>query len=727
MIPVLSPLLAKSAGGPAATLAGHLAATAGSASALCDASLAEQLAAFGLPGKTWTSRAYRILLAAALWHDLGKANDHFLRMLGGQRDIRQGLRHETVSLLLALHPILTDWLRTAFGSDEEWHLFLWAIAGHHRKNWRDFPPDGSGPRLTVHTAHPDFAACLVQVAGALQLPPPPALPADLVLSLASAGVPRELQGYFRRAELFFDGLPVDWRRFAALLKASLIAADVASSSQVRPGTPDSVTSLSRVASPADLESVAEIKLAGHAPREFQLEVATAPGRILLVEAGCGTGKTVAAYLRAARHPLFQGRRLFFCYPTTGTATQGYRDYLFDSDRKEPRPGSSLFHSRAAIDSRLILGQPEDPADEHLARLTALSLWDTPVTVCTVDTVLGLLQNQRAGHYLWPAIARGAFVFDEIHSYDDQLFGTLLRFLRDLPGLPVLLMTASLPTPRLDAIRHVLERSGEALRVISGPVDIETTARYLQTTGDPAPALRALHVSNTVARCMARAEELKAAGYDPLVYHSRFKYRDRVQRHAALVDAFRSSGPAVACTTQVCEMSLDLSARLLVTDLAPIPALIQRLGRLNRHDPREPLPFHVLDLDGHLPYSVAELDLAHQWLAALGPGPLSQRDLAAAWEELSAGPLNLESHLCNWLDGGPLTLPATLREGSPNLTVLMEEDLAEARRHPERLPELLIPMPPRGGLEMYHGFYSVAPVGSIDYDPLIGARWITAHS
>ena len=731
MSAVASQLMAKSTGrlttptGPA-TLPGHLAATADSMTAIGDASLGSQLRAFQLPPETWEPVARRILTAAALWHDLGKANDHFLRMLAGQRQPPQGLRHEAVSLLLALHPALREWLRPAFSGDEEWHLFLWAVSGHHRKDWLNLPPEGSGTTLTVYTSHPDFASCLTQVAAALDFLPPPALPGDHALNLLTSGAPAALSSYFRKAALFFEELPADWRKFAALLKASLIAADVAASSQITPGKPNPIASLSRVAIPAHLEAIAATKLGANSPREFQLAVANTPGRVVLVEAGCGTGKTLAAYLRAARHPDWRERRLCFCYPTTGTATEGFRGYLFDSDTREPSPGAALFHSRSAIDSALILGQPGDDDGEPLARASALDLWDTPITVCTVDTVLGLLQNQRAGHYLWPAIANGAFVFDEIHAYDDQLFGTLLRFLRDLRGLPVLLMTASLPAPRLDAIRHVLAHCGETLPIISGPVEIETIPRYLHPTESPQPSPRTLHVSNTVARCMAAARSVQAAGHTPLVYHSRFKYRDRVERHKAVIAGFdpKTPAPAHACTTQVCEMSLDLSARLLITDLAPIPALIQRLGRLNRHDPRGPLPFQVIEPGGHLPYSAAELDLARQWLAALGSRPLSQQDLISAWETLPAAALDLSQHTCSWLDGGPLTLPATVREGAANLTLLMEEDLAEARAHPAKLAELLLPMPPHRDSPSWsrHRFIPIAPAGSLDYDEYFGAAW-----
>src|SRR5439155_18622627 len=112
-----------------------------------------------------------------------------------------------------------------------------------------------------------------------------------------------------------------------------------------------------------------------------------------------------------------------------------------------------------------------------ARLDALRAWKTPVVACSVDTVLGLVQNNRRGLFGWPALAQAAFVFDEIHAYDDRLFGALLRFLRDLPGLPVLLMTASLPTARLTALQQCVAERGVQLSIIEGPADLEGRLRY----------------------------------------------------------------------------------------------------------------------------------------------------------------------------------------------------------------------------------------------------------
>ena len=190
----------------------------------------------------------------------------------------------------------------------------------------------------------------------------------------------------------------------------------------------------------------------------------------------------------------------------------------------------------------------------------------------------------------------------------------------------------------------------------------------------------LWVCNTVGRVMDAAQ--RAADLAPMLYHSRFKYEDRVARHQAVIQAFRRAGPVLAICSQVAEMSLDLSADLLVTDLAPVPAMIQRLGRLNRRakegDPTK--PFVVVEPDNPLPYTAGDLKLAQQWLSRLADDGVSQRELSQAWEKTAEEPPTAVASA--WLDGGPCTTVSELRESSPGITVLMEEDVPRVKSRPE---------------------------------------------
>jgi CRISPR-associated endonuclease/helicase Cas3 len=167
----------------------------------------------------------------------------------------------------------------------------------------------------------------------------------------------------------------------------------------------------------------------------------------------------------------------------------------------------------------------------------------------------------------------------------------------------------------------------------------------------------------------------------------------VERHREVIEAFRQAGPVLAFTTQVAEMSLDLSADLLVTQLATIAALIQRLGRLNRRATADdPWPFIVYGLEfdarSTAPYEADELNEAKAWLELLGMDGLSQRALATAWKprpESSGKPVS-----CAWLDGGYETRARPLRQGSPGIEIILPEDV-DAVRSGGKPEEFRIPM------------------------------------
>ena len=79
---------------------------------------------------------------------------------------------------------------------------------------------------------------------------------------------------------------------------------------------------------------------------FQLKVAETTHKTVLVEAGCGAGKTLAAYKWAAGTA--KNKKLFFCYPTTATASEGFSNYLYD-----PGFEALLVHSKVEIDYCLL--------------------------------------------------------------------------------------------------------------------------------------------------------------------------------------------------------------------------------------------------------------------------------------------------------------------------------------------------------------------------------------
>ncbi len=637
-----------------------------------------------------------IVRANAWIQDLGKANSHTQEMLTSNPQIHQLLRHEVLSgLLVWFEPGLRKWLSPLA---ESLPVAVWGAMGHHRKFDERTRPGQSSP-ADVYLSHPNVRTILSWMADDLKLETPPMFAEDLVVGrtnrddcdIAAQGFIDQLIGEFEDLEPGFED-PLK-RRFIALVKGIGIAADVAASAcgpYIERGTIPSVAefiqqNLSGVGldecdfsalinqwawehSDCTVEQTnPNVLPPGFVVRPFQTAVATSKAYLTLATAGCGSGKSLAAYLwgqtwchRLAREGV-NNFRFMVCLPTTGTATEHFKDYALESGIDV-----SLSHSRASVDLSTIAEtalQEEAEGDAAAAaravlnserdKIDSLRLWGTPLVVATADSVLGLMANARRGIYGLPAIMSSAVVFDEIHAYDDQMFGHLLMFIKHFPRLPVLLMTASLPQSRVRALQAVRPD----LHVEPGPTDYELLERYAfspstdeQTVAD---AIRSCLNENGKVLWVRNRVELANETYRECrrefpqsyvnVYHSRLRYKDRSRRHRQVIDHFRKAGrPAILVTTQVAEMSLDLSADLLVTDVAPVPALIQRLGRLNRRSTPEkkqppksafirPLPSE--SRNPFLPYEKDEISIAASWIESLMKlqRPLNQRDLAQAFE------------------------------------------------------------------------------------------------
>ena len=237
-------------------------------------------------------------------------------------------------------------------------------------------------------------------------------------------------------------------------------------------------------------------------------------------------------------------------------------------------------------------------------------------------MLALVRNNRRGLYNSPAILTASFVFDELHAYDSRMFEAVITLIKALPGASFLLMTASLPKARKDFLLKHLK-----VEEVPPPIELEEIPRYnfQRVSKDEAFEIakaavmekkRVLWICNTVARTQRVLEGLQAENVAVRTYHSRFKYKDRVRQHRKVVRWFRQEKRRwgiVAVTTQVAEMSLDLDADILISEVAPIPALIQRLGRLNRRVTPEnlgsPRMAYFLKPESSLPYKDDELELA----------------------------------------------------------------------------------------------------------------------
>jgi CRISPR-associated endonuclease/helicase Cas3 len=691
----------------------------------------------------------RTLLTDGWMQDLGKANSHFLEMLFSSDRFPQLLRHETISgILTFLDERFCDWLEPL---GELKIIAVWGAIGHHRKFDHDTKADPLCSPLTVYLTHPDLKTILEEMAQDLELDPPPTFESDLLVApnkddscdLPARESVRDLKDEFRDFEKQFQD--EESRRFIALVKAFGIAADIAASAIAKQGKSAQLYSLSKFVdealaiglTPTNLEELIKERKARSGIStllNFQERVAESTSYLTLAEAGCGSGKSLAAYLWAKRwceQLMEEGRtniRMFFCLPTTGTTTEHFKDYALESGIEDVQ----LVHSRASVDLQTMMQtavQEEAEADDATKavqqalkaehdKIEALSLWSTPLAVTTADTVLGLMANSRRGVCSIPAIMQSMIVFDEIHAFDEELFGHLLVFLKNFPKLPVLLMTASLPEER----RKAIETVRNDLQPIPGPPDRETLPRYLieypttqevawervqqcVTQLDENNQGKVLWVCNRVdwANRLYHLARNNFPEIPVYVYHSRLRYKDRSKRHRQVIDKFKQQNqPVILIATQVAEMSLDLSADLLITDIAPVPALIQRMGRLNRRatpeNPGQPKSALICPLSAQgknpkhnwienlteydaKPYEVKDLQTAEKWIQKLLNlnQPLSQKHLSDGFADPDISnpkEFNMEKaeeRAC-FFSGLWRTRPGMTRGEGHTISVILQQDL-----------------------------------------------------
>jgi CRISPR-associated endonuclease/helicase Cas3 len=423
--------------------------------------------------------------------------------------------------------------------------------------------------------------------------------------------------------------------------------------------------------------------------EFQDRCELLPDRSLLT-APCGSGKTLAAWRWIASRLI--GRkvaRVIFLYPTRATATEGFRDYVSWA----PESDAALMHGTAEYDLQGMFENPDDPRHDSRfeveQRLFALGFWTRSMFSATVDQFLAFLQYSYGAVCMLPVLADSVVVIDEVHSFDHGMFSALKQFLTNF-DVPVLCMTATL----LEQHRNQLtaecglrepegERPEDLRRVAEAPryrverLDDENavTQRVREALGQ---GKRVLWVMNQVKRAQDKARELASAFprkarlfVAPCVplfcYHSRFCLTDRRDRHQEVVRAFQGETKAVlALCTQVCEMSLDLDADLLVTERAPITSLIQRMGRCNR---KSKLPLASLGEvlvyrpPDDRPYSRDVLLGLDKFLERLTSwGTVSQAQLEEALRHAPEPP-QVGDKACRFIESGPyaLTREETFRD------------------------------------------------------------------
>jgi CRISPR-associated endonuclease/helicase Cas3 len=387
------------------------------------------------------------------------------------------------------------------------------------------------------------------------------------------------------------------------------------------------------------------------PRELQkaaiasTQTLTAPC-LVLVEASMGEGKTEAA-LYLADHLQHQAATGGFYI---GLPTQATSNAMWNRVRKflgqrypEEMVNLTLSHSAAALQDdyqssicRLDQVYDEDgkvvAGEWHTARKRTLL---SPYGVGTIDQALmGAVRSKHQFVRLF-GLAGRVVILDEIHAYDLYTSTLLERFLEWLAllGSPVIALSATLPTetrcrlvnayakgcgceePEMPVAEYprltVFAPQGLTVTPFKASPHV-TRSLNLQWVQDKewAEALReklsdggcATVICSTVGRAQEVFQRLQSLfAKDELgLFHGRFLFidRDRIEKDCIAKfgkpNASKRPDRYVLVSTQVIEQSLDLDFDLMISDIAPVDLLLQRSGRLHRHEERKDRPEKLKD-------------------------------------------------------------------------------------------------------------------------------------
>ncbi len=426
--------------------------------------------------------------------------------------------------------------------------------------------------------------------------------------------------------------------------------------------------------------------------------------LLLVEAPMGEGKTELAFLAHLRlQAANRHRGLYVALPTQATGNALFSralTFLHGFAANTPLD-VQLVHGGAALNEQVLaLRGIHGVAGEDVASSAWFSQRRRPLLspygVGTVDQALFATLNVKH-HFvrLW-GLSNRVVVLDEVHAYDTYTSGlieALLRWLKAM-GSSVVLMSATLPAPRRDALLRAWGVAMDEIPELAYPRLLLADERGLQGStcaSRPLPPIQLQAVAedidslvakalalvqqggcgalivNTVDRAQSLYLKLKAQlGSDValLLFHARFPADQRSQQEQAVLASFGSAGArpakALLIATQVAEQSLDIDFDFMLTDLAPVDLILQRAGRLHRHRRERPEAHRqaTLYVAGLAPAALPDLKNT-AWEYVYEPYILGRTWALLSREQELHLPLDIDRLVQAVYDGGGL--PADLAE------------------------------------------------------------------
>lgn len=239
------------------------------------------------------------------------------------------------------------------------------------------------------------------------------------------------------------------------------------------------------------------------------------------------------------------------------------------------------------------------------------------------------------------------ILDEIHTYSDFSRSMVLEIVKTLIRLDcrIHIGTATMPTVLYNELLKILGGKERVFEVSLNNDVLDTFDRHRVDKLEDDSLIKnilkdaflnrekVLVIFNTINKAQDFFKEIEKdddfTNIPKMLIHSRFRRGDRVELETKLKSEFNGDGskkygsglmPCLVISTQVVEVSLDISFDRMITQCAPLDGMIQRFGRVNRKRTKDTIgkykPVHVIKPSGNvLPYKMAILQTSFDQLPA----------------------------------------------------------------------------------------------------------------
>ncbi len=335
----------------------------------------------------------------------------------------------------------------------------------------------------------------------------------------------------------------------------------------------------------------ELQLKGLDFYPHQLEASEKIGNIILT-APTGSGKTETSFLWLQKQMNAFGQgRVFYILPFTASINAMYERLVGDIGNNKK---VGLLHGKLNEYLESFIERETPTITQENRQYISNKLkenYRTIITPIKVVTPFQLLKNIfglkgfEKGIFEWVG---GYFIFDEIHAYQPDVFAqitTLIEFAVKHFNVKVFIMTATLPFFLKQEIEKAIGNYSEISasdevyekftrhRIILHEGLLADNLNLIQRDLDEGK--KVLVVCNSVEQSQIAYNNLKSN--NKVLLHSNFNSLDRNNNESEL----KKERVQLLVGTQAIEVSLDIDYDIIYTEPAPIDALIQRFGRVNR--------------------------------------------------------------------------------------------------------------------------------------------------